>query len=430
MNSLLPQIYILSNSSRHISLGSVDCNPGIGGTEFTEIILAILLASYSSHYQVVFSCKAGLELSPNIPSTNLRVETRDQIDILGLLAACSNDSKAQDFVIIASQGLLEKLPLRLVNALSDRIICIIHHPYSYSRQIKGYRFPYCVAVGAAQYYTLAKYHRNLVYIQNLTAYSLSSVPKCYDMHVSRASPRFLFLGALFKEKGFHLIAKEWKKIRSIFPNSVMDVIGGSQTYGSPASHPFLPTSYDYGEMIMDALGQDTSGITFHGNLGEEKLDLLSKTDLALLNPTGLSEAFPATPLECMAFGIPVIASSHQGMRDTMQYFPELSIKCPTEISGKVTEILSNHLFYRCLSLRALRVARSYHESNHEALARWDLVLSSLLDPSCYLSKNHLVPPLPTPVSAGNTRSMRMRILTKLKTYMSLPMKSIFHSNPF
>ena len=72
--------------------------------------------------------------------------------------------------------------------------------------------------------------------------------------------------------------------------------------------------------------EDRQSIKFLGLFSKEKNLILKHSDVALLNPSGKSEAAPASPLECYCYGIPVIAGGDYGAFDNMKYFPELDFK--------------------------------------------------------------------------------------------------------
>ena len=371
-----PKIYILTSISTDLTIDSIRINPGIGGTQFTEITLAIALAQACPEYEVILVSSRILEINHDLRSSNLKIEVSKPLQLLGSLASSASD--LNNCVIIGSQAFLESVPLKLLAKISSNTVAIIHHPYSFSEIIKGSKLAYCVAVGSFQFWSLVKFHPNLVFIQNLSYYDLAGVPKRLSSQGSESSPRLVFIGALLPEKGFHLIAQQWHAIKRNFPHARLDVIGGSATYGIQASHGVIPTTIQYANQLLEAFDGDLRDICFHGNLGAEKQRILVKSDLALLNPSGRSEAFPASPLECMAHGLPVIASNRLGMYDCMQFFPELVLSDPAQITQKIRYALGDPLRYSLLSSRSLRVASFFQNANEEMLMRWQLVIGNIL----------------------------------------------------
>ena len=62
---------------------------------------------------------------------------------------------------------------------------------------------------------------------------------------------------------------------------------------------------------------------------------MKKCDIAIVNPEGRGEAFPASILEWMCLAIPVISSAKYGCYDAMRFNNSLIIKKPEEIKEKI-----------------------------------------------------------------------------------------------
>ena len=133
---------------------------------------------------------------------------------------------------------------------------------------------------------------------------------------------------------------------------------------------------------------------FHGKMGAEKFDVLSQAHIALQNPTGATEAFPASALECMSVGLPVIASADYGMWDSMRYFPELHIRKPLDIVKRIEWLLTDEARYTSISQRALDVARCCAGETGNIVAQWSALLQALADGTPL--SGVLTPPLPRP----------------------------------
>ena len=148
------------------------------------------------------------------------------------------------------------------------------------------------------------------------------------------------MGSLVPSKGFHQLAKQWPEIadfclsRNLNPR--LEVIGGSNLYGFEESHPRLPTSNKYGNILESILKREINKtVFFHGTLDEKRYKLMTKCDVAIVNPEGKGEAFPATILEWMCLAIPVISSANYGCYDAMRFNDSLVINKPEEIKEKI-----------------------------------------------------------------------------------------------
>ena len=88
----------------------------------------------------------------------------------------------------------------------------------------------------------------------------------------------------------------------------------------------------------------------------------------------MSEAFPASPLECMAVGTPVIASSDFGMFDSMRYFPRLSLHKPEDIISKINYLTSDPNLYKRLCIKSIATARKFSNRSNMSVDKWvDLI---------------------------------------------------------
>jgi len=105
-------------------------------------------------------------------------------------------------------------------------------------------------------------------------------------------------------------------------------------------------------------------------MGVDKDKVISSAHLAIQNPTGATEAFPASPLECMALGTPVIASADFGMDDAMKYFHELTVGQPSEICQLIANAIDSPHGYRGLVLRSLAVASFFSYKSDESVEKW------------------------------------------------------------
>jgi DNA topoisomerase-2 len=124
-------------------------------------------------------------------------------------------------------------------------------------------------------------------------------------------------------------------------------------------------------------------------MGEEKKNILKVCDIAIINPTGASEAFPATPLECMAMGLPVITSRDYGMYDVMKFMPELVINRPAEIISKIDMIMGDEKLYELLRNKSLSIASFYINRTNSIINSWELLFDDKLLPIMKYNKRTL-----------------------------------------
>ena len=375
-------------------------NPGVGGTEFSSIILALKLANVRSDYQIYLCSDVHLKLQ-NPPKNLKQILIKDffygpiLFDYLKTIFICSDG-------ILNNKKLLNKL-------LKYKIVNWIHHPFRMPSYYKNLHFSAHVSVGTYQYFSNSIWYKPHWNIPNLfNSLTWDSLPK--KIYKSNETLRLVFLGALVLGKGFHYISREWPEIKKSFSNVRLDVIGSTKTYnGKDPESKIIPTTNSYAKEILKYITNEdlqTKRVIFHGNLGKEKFKIIKKAHLAILNPTGRTEALPASPLECLMCGTPVIASNDYGMSDFMHNFPETSLHRPNQITKKLIFITNNKVLYQKLQKRSLLVAKSFLKKTPETLSKWQQLIDALVSNKIIKNKP------PTQPFKGNKFYLIMRVLIR------------------
>ena len=349
-------------------------NPGVGGTQFVTIMLALSLARQRPDYEIFLLNQSAVNIE-KCPK-NL-----DQLDYLSLHDALQGGIlSSSDSIMICQMGALNS---NLSDEQISRIVPWIHHPFHKAPDLLRLRFPVFVSVGDYQYHSNKLLYRPHWHISNL--FFLPSFCKrkanVRQLPSSNQPLKLVYMGALSHGKGFHHLSRQWREIVAAFPNAELHVIGGSETHGVESQDPIIPTTKVYADLIRSHIPDNdlqTGRVTFHGNLGKEKTDIIKNSHVAILNPTGRTEAFPATPLECMSMGVPVIASDDFGMADAMRYFPELSLKSPFEIVDKLKWLTENSQRYEEMSNRSISVAHGFANRTPETLLRWQQIIDKIV----------------------------------------------------
>ena len=352
-------------------------NPGCGGTQFVTIMLAMRLADERPDYDVVLLHSEKIMLEQ--PAANLRQlrTTSEDLANVDLL----NDPQT---VFVVPAGLMQSW-LKASRPLPEcRLVVWLHHPYVQDWQLVRANCQAYVSVGTHQYYTNDYAYNPHWHIANL--FVLPPEPPAPADGRTREDEdgiiRLVYLGALSPAKGFHHVARQWPSLRDRFPTVCLHVIGSTQTYsGQAPEHDLIPTRADYAARILTHIPRkdiESARVIFHGNLGREKFDIIRGCQAALLNPTGSTEAFPASPLECLSLGVPVIASDDYGMMDVIQFFPELALSAPDEIPAKVQRLVDEPRSRREMQARARNVAQFFAGQNAQMLLRWQQLIDAIV----------------------------------------------------
>lgn len=370
-----------------------DVNPGVGGTSYLIPQLAHGIYSAtkqrrSNQIELALGCWNGRSTQEDyngIRVVNLKEPINDQ---------CLDQAQEVFDITIATGGALEAIDAGLVKIKTKQIVAWIHHPFD-KRKIsiaKKHR-AHIVSIGAIQYLSNVLYQGRHIHIENL--FSQAKIQEAAASSTRKATPlaknsntiHIGYMGSLIPSKGVHCVLSNWDSIKAIISargkSIVLHVIGGSKLYSYEESHPYLPCEIHYGERLEKLIyshGIKDNEIIFHGVLGEERYQLMADCDLAIVNPDGYGEAFPATILEWLSLGIPPITGNRFGLGDVARYIPELCIKRPKEIAKAITYCLDLEATqFKRLRRKCMRIASLYESKQKHIIGQWIFALECIAD---------------------------------------------------
>ena len=361
------KIYIpIFRDFSHAMSFSAGCdNPGIGGTEFTSIKLAIFLAQRYPDLEVLLANEKYINII-DLPE-NLSMSAFGNLN--EFLEYISNTDDPS--IVLCTMALLEKTDLAVLRKLRSKLIVWLHHPFQINRTVRRLGFAAHVHVGGYQFFSNAPFYESNWHIQNI--FTSSSYGPLRGLPTEDSPLKIVYLGALVRQKGFGVIARQWPQLKRVWPRVELHVIGSSLTYSALPENEFIPCNQKFAEEILSHIPKEdieAGKVIFHGNLGSEKLDVMRSAHLAVLNPSGRTEAFPASPIECMACGLPVVASGDLGMSDSMRFLPELSVRGGHEIVDRVQWLISDQRRYEELSARCITIAKWFESQNEVTIIKW------------------------------------------------------------
>lgn len=293
-------------------------------------------------------------------------------------------------VVISTGGHIDRLAAGTIQLQYRRLIAWIHHPFDHDKLNKAASLgAEILSIGKAQYLSnvlLAGPHHH---IDNLFCAARIREEACWDRerNLARAKPRqgglmrIGYMGGLIPSKGFHLLAEQWGEIRqnlaSMGIRTKLEVIGGSNLYQFDQGHSQLPCEQAYGDRLLTILGQEVGrSVQFHGTLGSTRYALMAQCDLAVVNPSGSGEAFPATILEWLSLGVPVVASQHYGCADAMQLLPSLCINNPKEIPNTIRRVVqSSDQAWLELRQHCAQIGSTFSSQQALIIQQWMLLLT-------------------------------------------------------
>ncbi len=313
-------------------------NPGVGGTTFTSARLAIEIQKESD--------KNNLNLQITLFTKN---PIKDNFFNLKVISEKEAFQETWDIALLTG-NIIEKIYKNKIIINSKRTLIWTRHPFDKNmvKVAKDLKFE-LVSVGKNQYlsnYLLIGPHNhidNLFCAQRIRKAAFNNENELSIQTKSNKNKlRIGYMGALVPSKGFHLIAENWHFISSslqkIGLTAILEVIGGSDLYDFEKGHKFIPCDQEYGNKIYPHIRNEINKtIFFHGTLNSERYQIMKGCDIALFNPRGHGEAFPASILEWMALSIPVISCLEYGCADVMTYNKLLTINNEKEIANKLLE---------------------------------------------------------------------------------------------
>lgn len=288
-----------------------DGNPGVGGSEFSCVLIANELCKRNNIDTILLVSKDG-----KFPSTlkyticeNLIQAIKkyhNTIELFILDSKYFNDSIAKEFP--STKFMLwvnNKMNLKIMQryAAMPNIIKFIH-------------------VGREMYdlYRDSWMFSKMTYIFN--AIPLSFLDKMKPVLLEQRSNKVIYIGSLIPTKGFHLLAKAWPQIVKAIPNAELFVIGSGKLYNRNAKMGYYNIAEkSYEDIFMPYLINEKKEILdsvhFMGILGKAKYKIMKECKVGVPNPSGISETFGYTAIEMALMGCLVTSMKCPGYIDTI-----------------------------------------------------------------------------------------------------------------
>lgn len=280
-------------------------NPGTGGTQYCFLMLMRYLKLMYNDVEIVCYHLHPQHFPDGVIGELVEDEEalfeRDMQDIDVFLYRCNGgDSewyrqlREKNVTAIAwahNDLTVEEIDLLLMTPCVKRVVC----------------------VGKQQYDTLLdhKIRKKLTYIYNMFE---CNRPEYY--REEELGYTVTYVGSMIKAKGFHVLAKAWRKVLKKVPDAELYVIGNSQVYDDLSSS-VSEYERECVKLLSDDNGRVFSSVHFCGKLGIEKAEIYQKTRVGIANPTAVTETFCISAVEMEACGIPIVAKAEGGLLDTV-----------------------------------------------------------------------------------------------------------------
>ena len=328
------------------AISDVDCsniekgNPGIGGTQYSILLLTVMLRKkYKDLSTFLFSPK-----KVHMVDERLNYTIDSSVDLLNKVEALQCE-----ILILTSLAFGNELTKDFISELDKRNIKTIvwGHNFYYKdlcdRIAESSMIKANVFVGRQQYdkYIDHKLILKSTYIYNMYPLSNTSVERNKIQHI------VTYIGSLVPSKGFHILAKYWPQILESVPDAELFVIGSGKLYNRSATlgkYGIADENYEksFIKYLINEDGSIKSSVHFMGVLGEEKNEIIKKTSVGIVNPSGKTETFGISALDFSSMSIPVVTIAKGGFLDTIiDEKTGLLYKKYSDFPKKVIELLEN-----------------------------------------------------------------------------------------
>lgn len=290
-------------------------NPGVGGTQFSEIFTAYYLNKfYSPKLEIVLFVNTPALL----PSTLKTICVVDVID-----AATQSVRQGCDLFVFWSSLITAELWHQLCNlnikviARSDNFISV--EELNWLASCPQIRCNVCVGQEQLDVYRDHRIFKKSIRIYNSIAtekYKPKTIP-------DKQGNTVVYIGSIVYPKGFHVLARVWPHILQQRPDAKLVVIGSGKLYERSqklGKWGVAEESYEakyIRPFLSDRDGNIIKSVYFAGLLGSEKDKILRNADVGVVNPTGQTETFCISAVEIQACGTPVVSAATGGLLDTI-----------------------------------------------------------------------------------------------------------------
>jgi len=138
-----------------------------------------------------------------------------------------------------------------------------------------------------------------------------------SLELATAAMDVAYVGALTPFKGFDRLARQWPAIARACPEARLQVFGGADLYGKPATSGALTPYERHCRQLLER-GGFVDRVIFEGSCGLERYGALEHVAIGVVNPSGCDETFCLAAAEFSACGIPVLAPRRNALIHTVQ----------------------------------------------------------------------------------------------------------------
>ena len=281
-------------------------NPGCGGTQFATIALAHELQKAGN--SVTLYLTASINYSSNV---DLKI-------VKDFASAVEHATLNEVVLVFTAPKELSPEMSKALDAPGLRAVAWMHIdplPKALQDLSSFESIGAFVTLGDRQLirYLNSPISKKLIRIRNGQYISARACQQNSEMMIT-------YIGALVPQKGFHFLAEAWPMVVTRYPHAILNVIGSGNLHNYKLNSLGKAVAQDdYFSQILSLLGDCADSVRFHGRVSaKEKEQIVVRTLIGVVNPTGNTENCPASALDFQAAGVPVIAGKKRGNMDVIR----------------------------------------------------------------------------------------------------------------
>lgn len=287
-------------------------NPGIGGTQYLFLEVALYLSRNTEHIIHMYS-NTAVDIGFDFDYQYVN-------DVLSVINICAE--KKYDILVIRGPIYDKRITHEIENK-NLKVIIWSHNFESYDSIKLCEKSPNIV-----KYICVGNEQRDLLLDTGLyektetiwNALNFDQYPK-RDIHNPKKT--VCYIGNLYPKSGYDNFAKAWMDIEKRIPDVELYIIGGNNLYTEDAfkgrySKRSINRLRKTIEHAFYKNGKLKENIHFTGVLGGmEKLKIMQKATVGVANITVTGETFGLSLIEFEALGVPVVSIKYRGARETV-----------------------------------------------------------------------------------------------------------------
>lgn len=315
----------------------VNGNPGIGGAEYELLVVSYYLGIRKNIDTWLLTSSRN-----NYPHTQYAY-------VENLEGACTFCVKHKIKNLVINYFMFNET---ILNKFSKKLNIIIwaHNSINFRIYQRMYSAPYVKRVVCVSREMLDIYRDQLASLKSTYIYNYFPL-KPKDFYTSKIkninNHNVVYMGSITRLKGFHLLAKSWKRVLQKVPDAKLYVIGSYKLYSRDCKlgkFGIAEDSYEQEFMpyLLDRNGRILPSVHFLGLMGNEKYDILGKCKVGVPNPSGIDETFCITAIEMQLMGCGITTIKESAYLDTIYNKKYLYHRCAS---------LSDYIVERLISTR-------------------------------------------------------------------------------